>query len=106
MKLILYFSDAFGWQYVERTPFMQDFWTERRPLETVLGYSSTILPCLVSGEPPQRTGIWTEYYRHDRPQSPAVKHNARCILESGSAFDRRAAKFHDRWLHKMPEGRP
>jgi hypothetical protein len=68
MKVILYFADAFGWRYVERTGFMSDFWTERRPLETVLGYSSTILPCLVSGEPPQRTGIWTEYYRRDRPQ--------------------------------------
>jgi hypothetical protein len=68
MKLILYFSDAFGWRYVEQTGFMPDFWPERRPLQTVLGYSSTILPCLVSGEPPQRTGIWTEYYRRDRPQ--------------------------------------
>jgi hypothetical protein len=68
VKLILYFSDAFGWSYVEPTRFMSDFWPQRRRLETVLGYSSTILPCLVSGEPPQRTGIWTEYYRADRPQ--------------------------------------
>jgi len=73
MKLILYFADAFAWSYLERTDFMPDFWTERRPLETVLGYSSTILPCLVSGEPPQRTGIWTEYYRDERPQRPLAR---------------------------------
>ena len=73
MKLILYFSDAFGWRYAEQTDFMADFWPQRRPLETVLGYSSTILPCLVSGEPPQRTGIWTEYYRNDRTPSALAR---------------------------------
>jgi len=70
MKLILYFSDAFAWQYLQETEFMPGFWDERRPLETVLGYSSTILPCLVTGQPPQRTGVWTEYFRRDRPQHP------------------------------------
>jgi hypothetical protein len=70
MKLILYFSDAFAWQYLRETEFMPGFWDERRPLETVLGYSSTILPCLVTGQPPQRTGVWTEYFRKDRPQHP------------------------------------
>jgi hypothetical protein len=73
VKVILYFSDAFAWNYLEPTDFMPDFWAERRPLETVLGYSSTILPCLISGQSPQRTGIWTEYYRHDRPQRPLVR---------------------------------
>lgn len=73
MKLVLYFSDAFAWKYVQETDFMADFWPERRSLETVLGYSSTILPCLVSGQPPQVTGIWTEYYRQDRPQSRFAK---------------------------------
>lgn len=73
MKLVLYFSDAFAWDYIQRTDFMPGFWTERRPLETVLGYSSTILPCLVTGEPPQNTGVWTEYYRHDRPQHPLAR---------------------------------
>jgi predicted AlkP superfamily pyrophosphatase or phosphodiesterase len=73
VKVILYFSDAFAWNYLESTDFMPDFWTERRPLETVLGYSSTILPCLISGQSPQRTGIWTEYYRHDRPQGSLAR---------------------------------
>ncbi|GIJ46348.1 hypothetical protein Val02_32340 [Virgisporangium aliadipatigenens] len=73
MRLVLYFADAFAWRYVQETGFMGDFWPERRPLETVLGYSSTILPCLVTGEPPQNTGVWTEYYRQDRPQSTFAK---------------------------------
>lgn len=69
MKLVLYFADAFAWQYVEDTDYMAGFWNERRPLETVLGYSSTILPVLVSGRMPRDTGIWTEYYRAERTPS-------------------------------------
>jgi hypothetical protein len=68
MKVILYFADAFAWRYVEETDWMEGWWDERRPLTTILGYSSTILPCLVSGRMPVETGIWTEYYRQDRPQ--------------------------------------
>ena len=73
MKVILYFSDAFAWRYVEDGHWMPEWWDERRPLTTILGFSSTILPCLVSGRMPVETGIWTEYYRHDRPQSGLAK---------------------------------
>ena len=68
MKVILYFADAFAWRYAEETRYMAGWWDERRPLTTILGYSSTILPCLISGRTPAETGIWTEYYRADRPQ--------------------------------------
>ena len=73
MKLILYFADAFGWQYTDEISFMENFWSERHPLRTILGFSSSIVPCLISGCLPRDTGVWTEYYRHDRPQSPLVK---------------------------------
>jgi hypothetical protein len=73
VKVILYFSDAFAWRYVEDGQWMPEWWDERRPLTTILGFSSTILPCLVSGRMPVETGIWTEYYRHDRPQSGLAK---------------------------------
>lgn len=73
MKVILYFSDAFSWKYQEELDFMSDFWPERRPLRTILGYSSTILPVLVSGRRPAETGIWTEYYRADRTQTPLAR---------------------------------
>lgn len=73
MKLVMYFADAFGWQYTQDAPFMEDFWSQRRPLQTILGYSSTIIPCLISGSMPRDTGVWTEYYREDRPQSKLAK---------------------------------
>lgn len=68
MKVILYFADAFAWRYAEEIDYMAGWWDERRPLTTILGYSSTILPCLISGRTPAETGIWTEYYRADRVQ--------------------------------------
>src|SRR4051794_11196745 len=69
MKLILYFADGFAWQYVKDEPFMEGYWKHRRPLHTLLGYSSTIMPAIVSGRPPQDTGIWTEYFFEPQPRS-------------------------------------
>lgn len=69
MKLVLYFADGFSWQYVEERGFMDDFFDERRPLRTLLGYSSTIMPSILTGRWPRETGIWTEYYLDPRPRS-------------------------------------
>jgi predicted AlkP superfamily pyrophosphatase or phosphodiesterase len=69
VKLLLYFADAFAWQYLESEPFMPDFWDVQRPLHTIPGYSSSVIPCLLTGKPPVETGIWTEYYYSPRPQS-------------------------------------
>jgi hypothetical protein len=52
---------------------MEAFWYERHPLTTVLGFSSSIVPCLITGCMPRDTGVWTEYYRHDRVQSSWAK---------------------------------
>ena len=49
MKLILYFADGFAWQYTGQRSFMPGFWDQRRPLRTLLGYSSTVMPAIVSG---------------------------------------------------------
>ena len=69
MKLILYFADGFAWQYTGQRSFMPGFWDQRRPLRTLLGYSSTVMPAIVSGRPPRETGIWTEYYLDPRERS-------------------------------------
>lgn len=61
-KLILYFADGFAFQYFSERPFLDEFWTARGPLETLLGYSSTIMPCILTGQLPSATGMWTEYY--------------------------------------------
>jgi hypothetical protein len=69
VKLVLYYCDAFAWKYICETNFMTGFWHERRPLRTVLGPAPAILPTLLTGQPPQRTGIWSDLIRRDRKPS-------------------------------------
>jgi hypothetical protein len=69
VKTILYFADGFSWEYLGEREFLNDAWADRRPLETLLGYSSTIMPAILTGAWPRDTGIWTEYYRDPRPLS-------------------------------------
>jgi Type I phosphodiesterase / nucleotide pyrophosphatase len=69
LKLILYFADGFAWQYVEERPFMEGSWDRRMPLTTLLGYSSTVMPSILTGRWPRDTGMWTEYYLQQRPRS-------------------------------------
>jgi Type I phosphodiesterase / nucleotide pyrophosphatase len=67
MKAVFYFVDGFGWRYLaDRGTLGDRDWRQARPLETVLGYSSSIVPVLISGRSPAETGVWTEYYREDR----------------------------------------
>ena len=73
MKVLLYFADGFSWQYLEQRPFLDAQSADRRPLDTLLGYSSTIMPAILTGGWPRETGIWTEYYRDPRPTSAVQK---------------------------------
>jgi hypothetical protein len=68
-KLILYFADGFSWQYLAERPFMNGFWDDQQPLETLLGYSSTVIPSILTGKWPRETGYWTEYYYEPREPS-------------------------------------
>lgn len=67
MKVLLYFVDGFAWNYISdgTSSFTSDDWICARPLDTVLGYSSSIVPVLISGKSPAVNGVWTEYYRDD-----------------------------------------
>lgn len=73
MKLVLYFADGFAWQYTGERPFMEDAWDRRMPLATLLGYSSTVIPSILTGKWPRETGMWTEYYLAPRPRSPMAR---------------------------------
>lgn len=61
--------DAFGWQYAKDTDFLTDLLPYRRPLRTVLGFSSGAIPTILTGAPPTQTGHWNLYY-YDPKQSP------------------------------------
>jgi len=63
------FIDAFGWEILRNRPFVDDILTHRSPLDTVLGYSSTCDPSILTGRLPREHGHFSFYY-YDPDNSP------------------------------------
>jgi len=61
--------DALGWPYVDDNSFLADVLTHRRPLKTVLGFSSGAIPTILTGAMPSTTGHWNLFY-YDPVGSP------------------------------------
>lgn len=81
-KLILYFSDGFAWDYVRDLGFMPGFWNQQTKLKTLLGYSSSIVPSLISGRLPRDTGVWTEYFMDPSPPTRFARLVSRSLTAS------------------------
>jgi hypothetical protein len=100
--------DALGWKFIENSPFLREELPFRRPLRTVLGFSSGAIPSMLTGTTPAQNGHWNLFYydpagspfrwlRHFRflPRavldhrifSKIVKEIGRRILGLGSLFD-------------------
>jgi hypothetical protein len=62
LKIFL-FSDALGYELAQRYRFMQDELPVRLPVRTQLGYSSTAVPTILSGEPPTVHGHFSFFCR-------------------------------------------
>jgi hypothetical protein len=63
------FVDALGWELMRGRAFLQDEIAVRQPLDTVLGYSSTCDPTIITGRPPRDHGHFT-FYAYDPERSP------------------------------------
>ncbi len=61
--------DALGWPYVEQHGFLNDLLPFRRPIHTVLGFSSGAIPTILTGVPPADHGHWNLFY-YDPAGSP------------------------------------
>ena len=61
--------DALGWEYLKGRSFLDDVLTYRRPLRTVLGFSSGAIPTILTGAWPSKTGHWNLFY-YDPEGSP------------------------------------
>ena len=65
------FIDALGWEVLRRHPeFLADLAPQRRPLETILGYSSACDPSIISGLTPSGHKLWSSYYYLPGRRSP------------------------------------
>ncbi len=54
--------DALGWPVAETHAFLSDLLPYRRPLRTILGFSSGAIPSILTGLAPDRHGRWTLLY--------------------------------------------
>ena len=62
--------DALGWRFLEGREFLSDMLPFRKPLRTVLGFSSGAIPTILTGLPPAQNGHWNLYY-YDPKGSPS-----------------------------------
>ena len=62
-RMVVLLVDALGWELAARTPDLAPALTERRRLETILGFSSGALPTLFTGRLPSAHGRWLMYRR-------------------------------------------
>ena len=58
------FIDGFGWSFFKRHGLLTDVLTFRRPVETLLGYSSTCDPTILTGTMPNEH-LHFSFYRYD-----------------------------------------
>ncbi len=74
-KLSLFvFVDALGWEISSQREFLADLLTVRAPLQTVLGYSATCLPTILTGRMPCEHGHFTFFCRPaDEPLGPLAE---------------------------------
>ena len=61
--------DALGWKVLEDQQFLNDVLVFRQPLKTVLGFSSSAIPSLLTGQSPTQHGHWNLFY-YDPVKSP------------------------------------
>lgn len=61
--------DGLGWQFLKGREFLSDLLPYRRPLQTVLGFSSGAIPTILTGLRPAQNGHWNLFY-YDPKGSP------------------------------------
>ena len=56
------FIDAFGWELYKKYGFMQEKIETSSPLGTILGYSATCIPSILTGKKPEEHGHFSFFY--------------------------------------------
>ena len=91
------FIDAFGWDLLEESRFLEGELPVRRPLTTELGYSSTCDPTILTGVSPREHGHFTFYY-YAPEASPFGRLRALAVLPKALTSRARFRHHLSRWL--------
>lgn len=94
---IFVFADALGWVQAERRAFAADWLTVRQPCDTLLGYSSTCDPSILTGKLPQEHGHFS-FFVYDPPHSPFKGTGALGWLPESLAAHHRVRNVVSRWF--------
>ena len=54
--------DALGWEFIKNRPFLNDIATTKMPVKSILGFSSGVIPSILTGKYPQEHKHWSLYY--------------------------------------------
>lgn len=54
--------DALGWDYIKDRPFLNDIAVVKRPVKSILGFSSGVIPSILTGKYPQEHKHWSLYF--------------------------------------------
>ena len=76
---IVTFIDALGWEILRERQFMENELPFRRPLRSVLGFSSACVPSILTGRLPRDHGHWSFFYKSDGPSPLRGLRWLRCL---------------------------
>jgi len=54
--------DALGWDYIKDRSFLDDIAVTKKPVKSILGFSSGVIPSILTGKYPQEHKHWSLYY--------------------------------------------
>jgi len=54
--------DALGWDYIKDRPFLDDIAKTKRPVKSILGFSSGVIPSILTGKYPPEHKHWFLYF--------------------------------------------
>jgi hypothetical protein len=74
--------DALGWSFVEPSSFLADMLPYRQAVRTLLGFSSGVIPSILSGLSPAESGLWNLVY-YDPEGSPFRSLRPLALLPNG-----------------------
>ena len=76
---IFVLMDALGWEWIKEHPFLKDVAPYRRPLDSVLGFSTAAIPSILTGRFPEEHGRLSLFHRANG-HSPFKKLSLICAM--------------------------
>ena len=83
--------DALGWEWIKEHPFLKEVAPYRRPLDSVLGFSTAAIPSILTGRFPDEHGRLSLFHRANG-HSPFAKLSLICAMPP-AIVENRYARF-------------